>query len=197
MDQITRPQARKNLVDLGVPPFALDIFDGKPLPHNWDIHFSEPYVLLDGSVNVQPHYGTGRFTPLWETCSGYELIAYCHESSHEGYVMFPLEGNGVPEITGMSWNHMLISHFQSICESQEPDDKIRELAHLLRFDHLDELIKRHPTMSNFDSSRDWQIAFLCDLGWHGKSNFPPPIPMDEFIKGIEPTITVVDKPENR
>ena len=50
MDFISREQARRNIVDLGMPPIVLNAFDEKPLPYGLDFQLGFPYQIL----NLEP-----------------------------------------------------------------------------------------------------------------------------------------------
>ncbi|HZZ81448.1 MAG TPA: hypothetical protein VFE62_23300, partial [Gemmataceae bacterium] len=138
MNKVTREQARRNIVALGLPQIVLDAFDGKRLPYNLDLQFRYPYQVLD-SVDQQQDYGIGRITPVWTGNSDDTIVAYHHDPLRAGFFRFDIETGEEAEPVRMNWQQVLVHEFKILWEAEMPDDRLREVAGWFCFKHIEEI----------------------------------------------------------
>jgi hypothetical protein len=167
MDFITPEEARQNIVALGVPQIVLDVFDEKPLPYHLDLNFCTPYMIFSLGQAEQRQYGQGRITPLWTNGAHYTVVAYHHDPSRQGYFRFDIEKPGEEEgPIGLSWQQILIEEFQFLWEFEMPDDRLREVARLFEFKHI-ELLVNELSQAKLDTSEKsavWYQSILKKVG---------------------------------
>jgi hypothetical protein len=163
MDYITREQAREDIVALGLPQIVLDAFDGKPLPYDLDIQFREPYQIFALGPKQQEIYGEGRITPLWTGCGDYTIVAYDHLPARKGFFRFNIElAVDEDEPVGLSWQQILVEEFKFLWESEETDERLREVALWFEFKYIDLLIAELPQAKLDTCEKDalWYQSFL-------------------------------------
>lgn len=123
MDFITRDEARRDIVSLGLPQIVLDAFDDKPLPYNLDIQFREPYMIFALGPEAQGIYGRGRITPVWTGGGDYTIVAYHHAVARKGFFRFDIESPDEEEQpVGLNWQQVLVKEFQFLWELERPNE---------------------------------------------------------------------------
>jgi len=163
MDYITRDEARRNIVALGLPSIVLDAFDERPLPYNLDLQFRYPYQILSLGHEEQAIYSEGRITPVWAGSSGYTIVAYSHAPRREGFFRFDIEASSQRvHPVGMTWQQVLVKEFKDLWEAEMPDERLREVAGWFGFVHIEMLITELPAanLDTFEKDVRWYQAFL-------------------------------------
>jgi hypothetical protein len=162
MDFITRDEARRNIVGLGLPQIVLDAFDEKPLPYNLDLQFRYPYPILSLGPAGQAAYAHGRITPIWTGCGDYTIVAYSHAPAREGFFRFDIETpSEQEEPVGITWQQVLVKEFKYLWEAEMPDERLREVAVWFGFEHIDLLITELPVakLDTFEKDVAWYQSF--------------------------------------
>jgi hypothetical protein len=163
MDFITREQARRNIVALGLPQIVLDAFDEKPLPYNLGIQFRGPYPIFSMGEEGQAAYGQGRITPLWTGGGDYTIVAYHHAPARKGFFRFDIESPGEEEEpVGLTWQQVLVKEFKFLWEQEWTDERLREVASWFGFKYIDLLNAELPEakLDTFEKDATWYHAFL-------------------------------------
>jgi hypothetical protein len=163
MQRLTREQARRNIVGLGLPQIVLDAFDEKPLPYDLDIRFRFPYQVFP---MAQPAYWNGPITPIWTGADGYTIVAYDHDPARLGFFRFDLESGEVLDPIRMNWQQVLVREFKNLWELETPAETLRQLAGLFEFRYVEELIDELPQAKLDTTEKDiaWYHAFLMRMG---------------------------------
>ncbi|CAN5498762.1 hypothetical protein BH11PLA2_BH11PLA2_03320 [soil metagenome] len=165
MDFITREQARRDIVALGLPQIVLDAFDGKPLQYNLDIEFREPYQIFSMPPEGQAVYGKGRITPVWT--GGDTIVAYHHAPARKGFFRFDIESPGEEyQPVGLSWQQVLVKEFKFLWEQEWTDERLKEVAGWFCFKHIDLLIAELPKakLDTFEKDALWYQSILARVG---------------------------------
>lgn len=163
MDFITREQARADIVDLRLPQIVLDAFDAKPLPHNLDDQFREPYMMFTLGPAEQAEYGQGHITPIWTGNGDYTIVAYDHDPTRSGFFRYDIEAPGEAHAAQrLSWQQVLVAEFKFLWESEWPDERLADVASWFDFKHIEPLIKdlRSSNLDTFEKDAAWYAAFL-------------------------------------
>jgi hypothetical protein len=166
MDFITRDEARRDIVALGLPQIVLDVFDEKPLPYNLDLTFRYPYTILSLGPEEQAAYGEGRVTPIWTGGGDYIVVAYHHAPARRGFFRFDIETPGEEEQpVGMSWQQVLVKEFTSLWEDEMPDERLREVAGWFGFTYIESLIAElsESKLDTFEKHAAWYRSFLAKV----------------------------------
>lgn len=166
MDFITRDEARRDIVALGLPQIVLDAFDEKPLPYNLDIQFRYPYPILALGPDEQSAYGQGRITPIWTGGGDYTIVAYHHAPERQGFFRFDIETGEEEQPLGMTWQQILIQEFKFLWETEMPDDRLREVAAWFGFQYVESLISEltEAKLDTHENDGSWYQSFLKKLG---------------------------------
>ena len=167
MDIITREQARKDIVALGLPQIILDAFDEKPLPYNLDIQFREPYPIFSMGPEGQAAYGKGRVTPIWTGGGDYTIVAYHHAPARKGFFRFHIESPEEEEQpAGLTWQQVLVKEFKFLWEQEWTDERLKEVAGWFGFEYINLLIAELPQakLDTFEKDAVWYESFLKQVG---------------------------------
>ncbi len=168
VDHITQEQARADIVALGLPQVVLDIVDEKELPvPNLDLQFRAPYEIFRLEADGQTEYVAGRVTPLWAGNSGYTVVAYHHAPERRGFFRFDLAGDD-PRDTHpvvLSWQQVLVKEFQEMWEGEATAERMRPMATLFGFAHVDRLMAelQEFDLHTFEKSDAWRAAFIASI----------------------------------
>lgn len=163
MDFITREQARRDIVALGLPQVVLDAFDEKPLPYNLDIHFRYPYKVFLIGQEGQEAYGEGRITPIWMGGGDYTIVAYHNSQARRGFFRFDIETPGAEEEPiGLTWQQVLVKEFKFLWESEWTEAQLSAVASWFDFKHIDLLITElsQKKLDTFEKDTEWYRSFL-------------------------------------
>lgn len=166
MQFLTREQARRNIVALGLPQIILDAFDEKPLPYNLDIHFRFPYQVFSYGPMQQGVHWKGPITPIWTGSGDYTIVAYDQNPERSGYIRFDIEDGEPEDPMGLNWQQILVKEFKLLWELETPDDRLREVAKWFDFKHVEELIRELPRakLDSFEKDTVWYQSFLKRVG---------------------------------
>jgi hypothetical protein len=145
MDTITRDDARRRIVELGLPQVVLDAFDGRELPDVLELVIREPYELFAEPTHLAD-YPPGRIVPLFSDGSGYTVYALRESGEPRGYLRFGLEEVGEPPWDeGLSWadlaRYLLIKIWEASEDDEAGEADVREGATLLAYEPVDALVE--------------------------------------------------------
>lgn len=153
--KLNRIKCRKKLVALSLPKIVLDIFDGKEIPKELRYRCDSPSYsfgedLPDGLSIV----------PLWEC--GISITSYCESEPKGKFIKFSLESPGEIRIFGSSFKSVAADLLIYCWEDDISDIRLKELAVLLEFDRIDELIAGAVATNNsgYEKRNKWHADFV-------------------------------------
>ena len=155
--RLTRQESRNELQELRLPISVLAIFDGQ-LPHPaLAYRCRDPQHIF--STLIEPV--GGRITPLWE-CS-VSVTAYQHSQPRGRFIGFSLEHPEDVTVFGSTFQAVAAALLVQLWEDEKSDKELREIASLLKFCHLDRLLRECMSRSRSESSADyraWRTRFI-------------------------------------
>jgi hypothetical protein len=140
-----RDQARHSLALLNPSPVFLQAYEGHRLPENLDIYFSCPEEFFLAPETL-PAYTEGHLIPILDD-GNFGLITF-YDPRGGGLVQKDIESPNEVRARFANWQQYLADLMIRIAESIDEDDRLRRVARLIDFHHLDELL------AFFDACRD-------------------------------------------
>src|SRR3954469_4654325 len=132
----TRQQAYQALAALGPAPVFLQSYESERLPENLDIYFGPPeeYFL---APDTQQAYTRGRLVPLLDD-GNFGLVTF-HDPADGSLVQVDVEEPGRVRETFANWQPYLADLMIVIGESGVDDERLRRIAGLVQFPHVEGL----------------------------------------------------------
>jgi hypothetical protein len=101
-----------------------------------------------------------------DRCGDYTIVAFDHGSERHGYFRFDIEDGEAEDPIGLNWQQVLVKEFKFFWEAETSKDMLRELAKLLDFKHIEELIRGLPQakLDTIEEDTAWYQSFLKKVG---------------------------------
>ena len=137
-DRMTRDAAISVAVELRLPPAALSLVRGTPLPAPLDIFFGTAEEFYLSSAEAQRSLGAPTLVPLWDD-GNFDIITAIHLPTR-GIRCFSVGGDTPPEeAPTLSYQQALVQPFIRMWESELVDDTFEEIARLFDFKFSEEI----------------------------------------------------------
>jgi hypothetical protein len=158
----TREQALDALTSLKPAAVFLDSYRVKPLPENLNIYFGSPEEFFI-APDTQEVYTRNRLIPILDD-GNFGLVTFLDPDSKELVQIYVESPDEIRE-TFRHWQQYLASLMIQVGESVDEDERVRRMAKLVGFAHMDELIAyfaRSQGLSG-DALRDARRRFLLAI----------------------------------
>jgi hypothetical protein len=146
----TREDAIRALEHLGAAPIFLQSYTAKRLPENLDIYFGPPEEFFLAADTQEP-YTNGRMIPILDD-GNFGLVTFFDPTS-QTLIQIDIESPGTTRTTFQCWQQYLGSLMISIAGSVDDDVRVRRMAGLIGFHHLDELFAFFQRISQLPDAR--------------------------------------------
>ncbi len=132
----SREQAYAALGSLKPAQVFLDSYRVRPFPENLDLYFGPPEEFFV-APDTQERYTPNRLIPVLDDGT-FGLVTFLDPSSSQ-LVQMAIESPDEACATFQHWQQWLADLMIRIGESVDDDERVRRMAELVGFTHLDEL----------------------------------------------------------
>jgi hypothetical protein len=133
----TRDQAYQALASLNPAPIFLESYRTVRLPEDLDIFFGPPEEFFT-APDSQELYTEGRLIPLLD--DGQFLRVILLDPATKNLVQVSIESPEEERATFADWSQYLLDLMIRLGESIDDDAKLRRIADLVQFPHIDALL---------------------------------------------------------
>ncbi len=156
----SREQAYQALAELKPAPVFLQSYQVQRLPENLDIYFGPPEEFFLAPDTQEP-YTRGRLVPILDD-GNFGIVTFC-DPDERTLVQIDVETPGEVRHEFRVWQQYLADLMLIVGESVDDDDRVRRMAEIVGFRHVDELFDFYASVEDvahdeYDAARRQFVA---------------------------------------
>jgi hypothetical protein len=157
----TREQAYAALASLNPAAVFLDSYRIKPLPENLDIYFGPPEEFFI-APDTQEVYTRNHLVPILDD-GNFGLVTFLNPDTKE-LVQMDVESPDENRANFRHWQQYLADLMIRVGESVDEDDRVRRIANLVGFAHMDQLFAYFARSQALSGDAWWEARRRFLLG---------------------------------